>query len=76
MTDMGELHYFLGIQVQKHQKGLFLCQQKYEEDLLAVAGMTECEAIATPLPQQLNRVEDKSELFSHPTYFRSLAGKL
>ncbi|XP_048626071.1 uncharacterized mitochondrial protein AtMg00810-like [Brassica napus] len=76
MTDMGKLHYFLGIQVQTHDKGLFLCQQKYAEDLLAVARMKDCEPIPTPLPHQLNRVEDKSELFSHPTYFRSLAGKL
>ena len=43
MTDMGKLHYFLGIQVQTHAKGLFLCQQKYAEDLLAVAGMKDCE---------------------------------
>lgn len=76
MTDMGELHYFLGIQVQKHKNDIFLYQQKYAEDLLVVAGMTDCEPMPTPLPQRLNRVEDKSELFSHPTYFRSLAGKL
>jgi len=34
MTDMGQLHYFLGIQVQRNQHGLFMSQQKYAEDLL------------------------------------------
>lgn len=76
MTDLERLHYFLEIQIHTHDNGLFLCQQKYAEDVLAVAGMTNCDPMPTPLPQHLNIVEDKSELFSHPTYFRSLAGKL
>lgn len=46
-------NYFLGIQVQHHEKGLFLCQQKYAEDLLAIASMTDCTPMPTPLPQQL-----------------------
>ncbi|KAL9811756.1 putative RNA-directed DNA polymerase [Arabidopsis thaliana] len=29
MKDLGKLNYFLGIQAQFHQKGLFLSQQKY-----------------------------------------------
>lgn len=35
MKDMGQLHYFLGIQAQFHQGGLILSQQKYAKDLLA-----------------------------------------
>ena len=29
MTDLGHLHYFLGIEVKALRDGLFLCQQKY-----------------------------------------------
>ena len=76
MKDMGMIHYFLGIQVQSHDKGLFLCQQKYAEDLLAVASMSDCSPMPTPLPLQLKKVQDQGVPFSNPTYFRSLAGKL
>ncbi|XP_024011200.1 uncharacterized protein LOC112086480 [Eutrema salsugineum] len=76
MKDMGQLHYFLGIQARFHSEGLFLSQQKYAEDLLAIAGMTDCSPMPTPLPIQLDRVPHQNELFSNPTYFRSLAGKL
>ena len=76
MKDLGMIHYFLGIQVQSHDKGLFLCQQKYAEDLLAVASMSDCSSMPTPLPLQLNKVQDQGVPFSNPTYFRSLAGKL
>lgn len=76
MKDMGRLHYFLGIQAQFHQNGLFLSQQKYSEDLLAVAAMADCAPVATPLPLQLDKQPHQSELFENPKYFRSLAGKL
>lgn len=76
MKDMGEVHYFLGIQIQKHKDGLFLCQEKYTRDLLTVAGMAECAPVETPLPLQLDKVTGQNEPFVQPTYFRSLAGKL
>ncbi|XP_019100800.1 PREDICTED: uncharacterized protein LOC109132832 [Camelina sativa] len=85
MKDLGKLHYFLGIQIQYHEGGMFLSQQKYAEDLLAVAGMSTCASVATPLPQQLKRKSPQSgnsappshsTPFANPKYFRSLAGRL
>ena len=76
MTDMGSLQYFLGTQAQYSEQGLFLSQHKYAEDLLRVAGMLDCAPMPTPLPVQLHKVPKQDELFSDPTYFRSLAGKL
>ena len=73
---MGQLHYFLGIQVQQHQHGLFMSQQKYAEDLLVAASMADCTPLPTPLPVQLDRISNQEELFSDPTYFRNIAGKL
>lgn len=37
MKDLGPLHYFLGIEVQRNNNGLFLCQSKYTHDLLIYA---------------------------------------
>ena len=76
MKDLGQLSYFLGIQIQHHSDGLFMSQQKYAEDLLAVAQMADCSPMPKPPPIDLNRGAPKEELFSNPTYFRSLAGKL
>lgn len=72
---MGQLRYFLGIQVQIHDGGL-LSQQKYAEDLLVAASMEYCAPMPKSLPLQLDRVPDNKENFSDPTYFRSLADKL
>ena len=76
MKDLGQMHYFLGIQATFHSNGLFLNQQQYAENILAVASMSDCNPIATPLPAQLNQIPQRKELFSNPTYYRTLAGKL
>lgn len=76
MKDMGEVHYFLGIQVHHVHDGLFLNQSKYAHDLLVSAGMEDCAIMPTPLPMKLDNLQGQDEFFSEPSYFRSLAGKL
>jgi hypothetical protein len=49
LKDLGDLHYFLGIKVNKFTYGIILTQEKYVVDLLKNAGMTKCEPVSTPL---------------------------
>jgi histone deacetylase 1/2 len=49
IKDLGNLHYFLGIEVKRTQNGLLLTQQKYATDLLEKLGMRVCKAAPTPL---------------------------
>lgn len=74
MKDMGRSSYFLGIEMETLDDGLFLHQQAYIKDILHVAAMTDCKPMPTPLPQRIEVIDDS--LFEEPTYFRSLAGKL
>lgn len=30
MLDLGKMNYFLGVEVMKNSKGIFICQSKYE----------------------------------------------
>lgn len=76
MKDLGTVHYFLGVQVLHHEDGLFLNQEKYATDLLTTAGMLDCAPMTTPLPLKLDKVQGQDHLFSDPSYFRNLAGKL
>ncbi|XP_013601088.1 PREDICTED: uncharacterized mitochondrial protein AtMg00810-like [Brassica oleracea var. oleracea] len=76
MKDMGEVHYFLGIQIHRVQDGLFMNQEKYTQDLLITAGMADCAPMPTPLPLKLDNVSGQDALFSDPSYFRTLGGKL
>ena len=53
MTDLGELHHFLGISVMWTSGDLFLYQRQYAVDLLEHAGMAECHSTVTPVDTQV-----------------------
>lgn len=74
MKNLGPPRYFLGIEIHTHDEGMFLHQFAYARDILHTASMSDCNPMLTPLPQDIDNLN--SELFSEPTYFWSLAGKL
>lgn len=49
LKDLGELHYFLGIEVNKIKDGIHLSQTKYAYDVIHRVGMTHCKPVTTPL---------------------------
>lgn len=49
LKDLGELRYFLGIEVTKTHDGILLTQQKYTNDVLQRVGMTDSKPVATPM---------------------------
>ena len=53
MKNLSELKYFLGIEVSRLKKGIFLSQRKYALDLLNETGMTTCSPTSTPMEENL-----------------------
>ncbi|KAL8096136.1 hypothetical protein AgCh_037185 [Apium graveolens] len=49
MSMMGELSYFLGLQVKQSEEGTFICQSKYTRNLLKKFGMQDCSSASTPM---------------------------
>jgi hypothetical protein len=49
LKDLGELHYFLGIEVKKTQDGILLSQEKYTSDILKRVGMINCKSANTTM---------------------------
>jgi histone deacetylase 1/2 len=47
--DLGELHYFLGMEVTKVRDGIILSQDKYATDLLRKVNMFDCKPVSTPI---------------------------
>jgi len=48
MSTMGELNYFLGLQIKQLKNGTFLNHSKYRKDVLKKFEMENCE-VATPI---------------------------
>ncbi|XP_047261116.1 secreted RxLR effector protein 161-like [Capsicum annuum] len=76
MSDMGLLHYFLGLEVHQTDDGIFLSQRKYDRDLNKF-GMLNCKPAATPMNinEKLQQVNEEEELID-ARRFRSLVGGL
>ncbi|GKF01617.1 retrovirus-related pol polyprotein from transposon TNT 1-94, partial [Tanacetum coccineum] len=49
MSMMGELKFFLGIQIHQSPHGIFKNQAKYAQEILIKHGMTSCDSIGTPM---------------------------
>ena len=49
MSMIGELSYFLGLQIKQMKNGTFVSQGKYIKDMLKKFGMDESKAISTPM---------------------------
>jgi hypothetical protein len=71
LKDLGDLHFFLGIEVKKTPDSLLLSQEKYASDLLSRVGMLQCKDVATPLSTSTKLsargVGDYSALLSLPS---------
>ena len=49
MSMIGELSYFLDLQIKQMKNGTFISQSKYIKDMLKKFGMDDSKAISTPM---------------------------
>jgi histone deacetylase 1/2 len=78
LKDLGDLHYFLGIEVTKLGDGILLSQAKYSNDVLRRTGMQKCKPASTPMAttKKLSAYEGTPLGVQDSTRFRSIVGAL
>jgi histone deacetylase 1/2 len=77
LKQLGDLEYFLGIEVHHLQDGsLLLTQSKYIRDLLSKTNMVDCNPINTPMMSSCKLSKVGSDNMSDATLYRSVVGSL
>jgi hypothetical protein len=76
MKDLGELHYFLGIEVIQSPKGIWLLQRQYALNKLSKYGMTGYKPISIPLEQNVKLSADEGDLVEDTTMYRCIVRSL
>nr|GEX03173.1 retrovirus-related Pol polyprotein from transposon TNT 1-94 [Tanacetum cinerariifolium] len=74
MSMMGELKFFLGIQIHQSPRGIFINQAKYAQEILIKHGMTSCDGIGTPMATKHLDVVSRTPI--DQTKYRSKVGAL
>nr|GEX12680.1 hypothetical protein [Tanacetum cinerariifolium]GEX18623.1 hypothetical protein [Tanacetum cinerariifolium] len=76
MSIMGEMKFFLGLQVNQFSNGIFINQSKYILDILKCFGMKYCDTVPTPMVEQAKLKLDLVEKLVDHTNHRSMIGSL
>ena len=76
MTDLGHISSFLVVFAKFSDKGLFLSQTCYVEEIIERAGMKECKPCSTPVDMKSKLAAQEGKPLAYPTDYRSLAGAL
>ncbi|KAM1408355.1 hypothetical protein ACFX2I_008888 [Malus domestica] len=76
MKELGELKYFLGIEVARSKHGIFQSQRKYVLDLLAETGMLDCKPVDTPIEQNHRLRLFPDQVPTYKEWYQRLVGRL
>jgi hypothetical protein len=76
VKDLGDLHYFLGVEVLKLNSGLLLSQRRYIMDLLKKTNMHEAKPITSPMASLFVLSAFSRDPVDDPSLYRSTVGSL
>ena len=76
MTDLGLMHYCLGVEVWQQSSGIFISQSKYARVLLYKFPMQDCEPSSTPMEKALKLSAKSDSPPVDDTTYKQLVGSL
>nr|GEW59654.1 hypothetical protein [Tanacetum cinerariifolium] len=76
MSFMGELTFFLGLQVKQSEKGIFISQDKYVAEILKQFDFSFVKTASTSIETQKPLVKDEEATYVDVYLYRSMIGSL
>jgi hypothetical protein len=76
MSLLGELSFFLGLQIRQSNQGIFISQTKYIREMLKRFGMEDCKPVITPMQTSCKLSKDDDSKSTDQRQYRSMIGSL
>jgi hypothetical protein len=76
MSMLGELSFFLGLQISQSNKGIFISQMKYIKEMLKKFKMEDCKPVSTPMTTGCKLNKDDESMEADKKLYRSMIGQL
>ncbi|GJU81673.1 putative ribonuclease H-like domain-containing protein [Tanacetum coccineum] len=76
MSSMGELTFFLGLQVKQNKAGIFISQDKYVAEILKKFDLVNVKATITPMETKVALTKDEEAIDVDVHLYRSMIGSL
>jgi hypothetical protein len=76
MSLLGELNFFLGLQISQLDEGIFISQTKYIKEMLKKFGMEDCKPVSTPMVTGCKLRKDDESKEADQRLYRSMIGSL
>ncbi|GJR01350.1 retrovirus-related pol polyprotein from transposon TNT 1-94 [Tanacetum coccineum] len=76
MSMMGQMSFFLGLQISQNPRGIFINQSKYALEILKKYGLDSSASVDTPMVEKMKLDEDRQGKLVDPTRFRGMVGSL
>ncbi|GKB07177.1 putative ribonuclease H-like domain-containing protein [Tanacetum coccineum] len=76
MSAMGEMNFFLGLQVKQLPDGIFISQDKYVKDMLTKFDMESVRTATTPYEAAKTKLKDETDPPVNVHLYRSMIGSL
>ncbi|XP_016200120.1 uncharacterized protein LOC107641128 [Arachis ipaensis] len=76
IKDLGDLKYFLGMEVARSNSAIHIYQRKYTMDLLRDFGYLDCKPLFTPFDYSQKLSKESGTILTDNTVYRQLIGRL
>ncbi|CAL1358238.1 unnamed protein product [Linum trigynum] len=76
VKDLGQMSYFLGLEVLRDHKGIFLSQRKYCLELVTDTGYLEVKGCLSPIDCNVKLSATQGDPLPDPSVYRRLIGRL
>ena len=76
MSMIGEMNYFLGLQIKQLKHGTFFTQSKYCKELLKKFEVERCKGATTPIPTSYYLYVDEKRVVVDQTMYKGLISSI